>query len=58
MITGGKDWGSSSCCARHDQPLHLAGHHLLVVAGHHLVVVVGHHLIEVAGHHLVVTVAT
>ena len=39
MITGGKDWGSSSCCACYDQPLHLAGHHIVVVAvdtGHHL----------------------
>ena len=42
MITGGKDWGSASCCAHHDQPLHLAGLHLVVVAGLHVAVDTGH----------------
>ena len=43
MITGGKDWGSASSCACHDQPLHMAGLHLVVVAGLHVAVDTGHH---------------
>ena len=55
MITGGKDWGSASCCACYDQPLHLAGHHpVVVVADLHVAVDTGHHLVVVAdtGHHI------
>ena len=56
MITGCKDWGSSSCCACYDQPLHLAGHHIVVVvAGLHDAVDTGHHLVQDAVdtcHHL------
>ena len=52
IITGGRDWGSASCRARYDQPLHLAGHHLLVVAGHHLVVKAGLHVAVGTGHQL------